>query len=318
VKENGVNWVKRLAIAVALISIPSALVALTCDTVTPREAIIGEIWSGAGLPGGVDDNAVTVPNPMPITPSNLLRVDAITTEVAGKSFVNHVFYPKVSNGKLVLLGGGHASAYTIWNNALGYKEMASDLIAAGYTVAAIYMPFAVDDSLLTVKNHNTLTATNQFSGLRYFLEPPIKIINKFAGSFSEIYVVGKSGGGWLANVLSAIDTRITKSVSVAGSMPMSFSDAAWSGKRDWEQKLPRLLATYEDLYVMATDGGRKQLMIYNLGDTCCFKGSDYNAKPFGGAIAMQTGGRWSVLVDNVNQHTISPWARSKILAFFGS
>jgi hypothetical protein len=285
-----------------------------------RTDLINKIWTGHGRPTNGVDSIAIIANPMPVIPANLLRVEHWTFEMYDYSgnfvdtSVDTVFWPKVGNGKLVLLAAGHGVEYGIWNKAHGYTDTASDLINAGYTVVTLFMPFAGD-----VTEHNALPQpTSTINYLKFFVDPATRALNQTANQFSAAYMVGKSGGGWLTHLLAAIDTRIAKSVGIAGSMPL-FISGNWPGKRDFEQFLPGLGVDYPDLYIIAADTGREQMQILNHDDPCCFTGSFYESlsHPYGPDIATATSNRWSIYIDNVNDHTISANARRLILNFFG-
>jgi hypothetical protein len=260
-----------------------------------RTDLINKIWTGHGRPTNGVDSIAIIANPMPVIPANLLRVEHWTFEMYDYSgnfvdtSVDTVFWPKVGNGKLVLLAAGHGIEYGIWNKAHGYTDTASDLIDAGYTVVTLFMPFAGD-----VTEHNALPQpTSTINYLKFFVDPATRALNQTANQFSAAYMVGKSGGGWLTHLLAAIDTRIAKSVGIAGSMPL-FISGNWPGKRDFEQFLPGLGVDYPDLYIIAADTGREQMQILNHDDPCCFTGSFYESlsHPYGPDIATATSNRW--------------------------
>jgi hypothetical protein len=100
------------------------------------------------------------------------------------------------------------------------------------------------------------------------------MVAELSRRFYDIAMVGLSGGGWTTTVYSAIDTRISKSYPVAGSLPFSLRYQGRVG--DWEQTDPGLysIAGYLDLYVLGASGpARSQLQVLNTRDPCCFAGT---------------------------------------------
>ena len=134
-------------------------------------------------------------------------------------------------------------------------------------------------------------------------------------------MVGLSGGGWTTTLYSAIDDRISKNYSIAGSFPLYMkSDTRNFG--DYEQNIPELynIANYEEMYTLAsfgTDRHSVQIFIYN--DPCCYQAELYEKFPYGDAIQnkldMLNGeGKFSVFLDNTtNKHEVSDYALSLIL-----
>jgi hypothetical protein len=124
-------------------------------------------------------------------------------------------------------------------------------------------------------------AYDGFSPLQYFLDTPIVALNTFLAQNpapTSITAMGVSGGGWTVTLLAALDTRIGRSVQIAGTLPLPLRNSHVNEHGDWEQRLPGLTAgegqlDYLDLYLMGADGGRSQLQINNEFDTCCFSGT---------------------------------------------
>lgn len=100
-------------------------------------------------------------------------------------------------------------------------------------------------------------------------------------------MMGASGGGWSTVLAAAVDPRIAKSASVAGSLPSFLPSATDSCtfSRDAEQlNGPGVLyggISYLDLYILAANGiqqsgaKRQHIQINNQFDSCCFFGINY-------------------------------------------
>jgi hypothetical protein len=115
------------------------------------------------------------------------------------------------------------------------------------------------------------------SFLRFFLTLPVLCLN-YAQSlniFSNFAAVGISGGGWSTTWMAALDSRISRSYSVAGTQPL-YMRPANASLGDAEQVWPELYAGcgYLDLYMMATYGKHHE-QIYNYADDGTFGVAQY-------------------------------------------
>ena len=134
-------------------------------------------------------------------------------------------------------------------------------------------------------------------------------------------MAGKNSGGWTTVIVSAIDTRIEESYSIAGSFPlwMSSDPANYS---DYEQNLPDFyrIANYLELYLLSSYGeNRKLVLFYNEFDPCCFPGTLYEKFPFESTIKdklnLLGNGKFDVIIDNgQNKHIISDSVMNKIIS----
>jgi hypothetical protein len=131
-------------------------------------------------------------------------------------------------------------------------------------------------------NHNWFAVLDKpgESSLAYFFNHIYRALDYLGPTYTTIHMVGRSGGGWATTIYAALDWRITRSVSVAGSLPIEFRGPDIDGKDDlgdWEQYGAYLfkLVKYQDLYEAA--GGieepRRHAEIYNEFDGCCFSGA---------------------------------------------
>lgn len=87
----------------------------------------------------------------------------------------------------------------------------------------------------------------------------------------RVAMTGLSGGGWQTAVLSAIDTRITTIIPVAGHSPVWQRVNCVSDIGDLEQNPTDLCAVADYDLMTALFAPRPTLLIYNLRDDCCFR-----------------------------------------------
>jgi hypothetical protein len=122
-------------------------------------------------------------------------------------------------------------------------------------------------------------------------------------------MIGISGGGWATTLYSAIDTRITKSYPVAGTLPLFLRIPRDWG--DWEQFEPELyqIADYLELYILGSYGDfRKQFQILNKYDSCCFAGIKYQVyeNEIKKAVSLLGKGEFDIFLDDTHkEHKIS-------------
>jgi hypothetical protein len=157
--------------------------------------------------------------------------------------------------------------------------------------------------------------------LQYYVDPVLGAVN-FAierKHYNRIGMAGLSGGGWTTTLVSAIDSRIQRSYSVAGSLPTRYKSEDEIG--DWEQRARDLLdvADYSDLYLMGSaEKSRKTHLIYNSDDGCCFKGRV--ASTFANdlkSFAKENGfGVVDVTIVQGHDHDVAPAAADFILEDF--
>jgi len=115
------------------------------------------------------------------------------------------------------------------------------------------------------------------SALAYFLNPIDLALDQVASRYATIKMVGRSGGGWTTTLYAALDSRISQSISVAGTAPIAARSIDSDGRDDlgdWEQygaTIYRWL-DYQDLYALAASEGRRHAQMYFEFDNCCFSG----------------------------------------------
>ena len=315
------------------------------DLIKKRDKLIDYIWMGDGFPSQFPDRV-----DMNISPNgyqdikNLERIDSFTINMDfGKyedkiflskdmemNSISYLFTPTISNKKLVIFHQGHAE-----QDFLVDKTKISEFLDNGFSVLIFSPPvhgmnnepvleFERFGKLrLNSHNHFNLIDNEYFHPLKFFVEPIIVSLNYVEQNldYDNYYMVGLSGGGWTTTLTSALDHRISKNYSIAGSFPLYMkSDRLNFG--DYEQTKPELysIATYEELYIMSsfyTDQHSVQIFIYN--DPCCFQAELYEKFPYGDAIQDQLdilggGGKFSVFLDSSTRvHEVSDHALSLVL-----
>ena len=180
---------------------------------------------------------------------------------------------------------------------------------------------------LNSHNHFRLIDNENMHSIKFFIEPVMITLNQIEQnySFESFNMVGLSGGGWSTIVISALDDRIKKSYSVAGSFPIWMrSDTSNLG--DYEQTIPEFykIANYEELYIMSAFGEERELILfYNEFDPCCFSGKLYQLFPFKTIIQERLKilgeGEFDVIIDvGQNKHIISDFTLNRIFSSLGS
>jgi dienelactone hydrolase len=206
----------------------------------------------------------------------------------------------------------------------------SRLASRGYPVIALAMPLlgmndrptvrlAGGDEML-VESHDQMGLLDH--PLQYFVEPVVVAVNYARERLgaARVGMIGISGGAWTTTVAAAVDPRIGFVFPVAGSLPLALRSRSWvRDGGDFEQIYPPLLrvASYLDLYVMGAAGeGRRQLMIYNDEDPCCFAGA--RAALFAPAVTRRVrelgAGRFDLVVDRNDEHSLSAAGLDRIFA----
>ena len=295
-----------------------------------KTSLIKYIWKNqmpTKLPANIEENFID-DNFRDV--KNLQQIDKITIEMEhGINSIAYLFIPYESNNKLIIYHQGHDGDFLLGKNTIQF------FLKNGYSIIAFNMPLKGMNNQPVIETSDfgpikfishkqfPLLESSKFSPLKYFVEPIVLSLNYIDESYNydDYYMVGISGGGWTTVVYSAIDERVSKSYSVAGSYPLHLRHEA-KNLGDYEQINPNLyrIANYLELYIMSSFGDDRklvQLFIYN--DPCCFKAELYEKFPYGNAIQdrleiLGGEGKFSVFLDNsTNQHEISDHALSLIL-----
>jgi len=239
---------------------------------------------------------------------------------------SYLFLPEKSNNKLIIYHQGHAGGFVLG------KDIISDFLKEGYSVLAFSMPLVGDNNQpiadlghfgkIKLTQHDQLALLETPDGespIKFFVEPIIVSLNYIEENynFESYYMVGISGGGWTTTLVTALDDRISKSYSVAGSLPFFLrNDAQDLG--DYEQRLTSLykIANYLELYTMSSHGEeRKHVQIFNKFDPCCFAGE--SSLIYYDAINLKLldlPGTFEIWIDDTHkEHKISTHTRNLIL-----
>ena len=205
-----------------------------------RSRLVAQIWAERGYPLRTADAITSNVNPLILESSipfvNLRQVDRYVVTTNGNTVQPLVLRPIASNGKLVIVGLGHAISGTL-AGVTTTPQLINIALERGATVLLTPMPLggtAAHDALGTQR-------TSAFHPMQYFLDPGIVALNTYLAQNpapTEILAAGISGGGWSTVMISALDTRVTSSFPIAGSLPLNLRDTSnVHDYGDWEQRL---------------------------------------------------------------------------------
>ena len=213
----------------------------------------------------------------------------------------HHFIPAVGKkNRVVIVHHGHGATLnddaSLDDIGYGMERTINNLLIAGYSVMAMYMPGCLPPGAFCTIDHKDIVETpTTGSEIKFFIEPVATVINyvetqSHADSFPvyrDINMVGLSGGGWTTTVYAALDPRIKLSVPVAGSHPIVSSVGRLYRGRRADPAAFYDIAGYTDLYVLGGYGvDRRQVQVLIRHDNCCF------GEPLGEYDAAQTGIPW--------------------------
>lgn len=289
------------------------------DVVLKRNSLIDFIWKDDTLPNHqnylIDLNIVDERYNL----SNLNTIDKITISMKyGVKSVSYLFTPENPNNHLVIYHQGHAGDF------INGKEIIQSLIENNYTVLAFSMPLIglnnqpiIDDPnfgkiKLDLHDKFKFLESDNFSSISYFVEPIVISLNYLDENyhFDSYNFIGISGGGWTGVLYAALDERINKNFSIAGSAPFYLRTIP-ENFGDYEDQLPQLYrnANYLELYILASNGEKRELVqIFNKFDPCCFSGDIYlNYEPLISDKVNSLGsGSFEIFIDDTHtEHKIS-------------
>jgi hypothetical protein len=194
------------------------------------------------------------------------RIDRLTVTLKnGFTSVAYDLWPRDWNGRTLIFHNGHRQDLDASLHVLKW------FLARRWRVVTMAMPLAGQNSYPSRFGdprglHNDFVRLPRPLGV--FVEPVVAVVNYTRADT----MVGLSGGGWTTVLAAAIDSRIVRSYSVAGTIPRrSLCEPAGSGcEGDFEQWM---IPNYLPLYELGSERGRRQMALYNLDDPCCFAGS---------------------------------------------
>ena len=290
------------------------------DIFEKRNQLIQFIWNSDDLPSRLPDYVEqNISDERFSDLSNLKQIDKLTIEMeSGISSIVYIFLSEIDNNDVILYHQGHSGGF------INGKNTIQKLLNSGFTVAAFSMPLTGmnNEPIIEIENigsvkifkHNQFVhlERDDFSPMSYFFTPISLTLNYFDKNFSidKYHMIGISGGGWTTTVYPAIDTRISESFSVAGSLPLSLRNTI-EDVGDYEQYHPKFysIANYLDLYAMSSSGlGREHVQIFNKYDPCCFAGKNlslYYDSILDSVIQFDSGNFEIIIDDSHKEHKIS-------------
>ena len=298
------------------------------DILEKRSELINYIWKSDKLPV---DYPTLIESDFTDTRysdlKNLKTIEKINIEM--KNNVNSIVYlflPEKSNEKLFIYHQGHAGDF------IHGKQTIQKLLNAGFSVAAFSMPLEGMNSQPVIEldnigevkffKHNQLVLLEEenFSTLIYFFSPINTTLNYLSENyaFTDYYMVGISGGGWTSTIYPALDTRISKSFAIAGSIPLSLRTVI-DDVGDYEQFHPDLfsITNYFQIYIMSSYGeDREFIQIFNKYDTCCFFNNSFLAydEKIQNFVNELNYGKFTLVVDDTHTgHKISDYVIELII-----
>ncbi len=287
-----------------------------------RSKLVAEIWPGGFPNGVMPASAVQTTSDNAVgNSSGLFKYLSAgkNTELSAEYRLNinvgyginsivYLWVPKQSTNRLFLVHDGHSDDSYDGQGNVSVRAIVNPtnlatvktLLAQHYAVMWVQMPLSGDN--LTASSPQVPFSVrcragcdrhaeifraftgSSVSPFRFFVDPVIVAVNyaMSIGKYLDISMMGASGGGWTTLLVAAIDPRVAKSASVAGSVPLFLRSgkcgAASVGDAEQQSQRGSLYndITYFDLYIMAANGAnRRHLQVNNQFDRCCFFGISY-------------------------------------------
>jgi len=256
------------------------------------------------------------------------RVDKLTiTMKHGLHSIAYLIHGTNKSEELVIYHHGHRK------KTPQERKNIKRILKKGYSVMVFNMPLFDGNNRpvvpifptkkIKLNKHNQLKylQSEDFSPILYFVEPIAVGINYAQENINvkKIDMVGISGGGWTTTLYAAIDPRLNKSFSVAGSLPLYLREEKFKEHGDYEQWDPPLYETanYLDLYILGSVGaGRAHVQILNKFDPCCFWGERHLKYVYSVESKLRElkEGEFKYFLDDTHRgHKISKWAMDLIL-----
>jgi len=300
------------------------LLSVTPDNLdSVRKKLSSIIFGTPTLPEQLPDTVYEIEDESYSCLTNLDKIEQFKiTQKYGIESVGYIFHPKNPVQRLMIYHQGHRGDFIS-----GYETIKS-FLDKGFTVYAFCMPLLGKNNqpkiYLKKLGEISFSEHDRFKYLenpiQYFIAPIISMINySELENFSNITMVGISGGGWTTTLTAAVDSRINSSFPVAGTYPMFIRFQKPSKNYgDFEQTYERLYSevNYLDLNVLGAAGKeRLQTQILNKYDDCCFDGDDFKfyADFISTKVENFENGSFQVFSDTSHsEHKISQLALSRI------
>ena len=290
-----------------------------------RQQALEFIWPGEKrLPTQLPDQVLKdTPSPFLETLENLGSVDRFTVSMRDGQFtsVSFLFHPQkeLVPKRLMIFHQGHSGTLV----ERGGLDTIQFFLKRGYAVLTFYMPLR-GPNLSPFWNDKKPSKHDYIfkytpNPMAVFLQPVRVVLNSIlnAENFSEVDMIGISGGGWTTTLYAALDPAIKNSIPVAGSLPIYMRNKYERDKRGDEEQVFNAMyriVGYPDLYMLAAlEPGRKQIQILNRQDRCCFKVAsepDYVAL-IQNQLSSISGGNYFFELDNYPGHMITDWALNR-------
>jgi Concanavalin A-like lectin/glucanases superfamily len=317
------------------------------DVETVRTNIINYLWPTTGWPGSkMPQSVTTVYDPchginnsgwyQGLSNLNLVaKIDRLDIKMDHDKYgvdwhsYAYLLQPKTSINRLLIVHQGHGDSFFL----CGINETIEFFLSHGFSIMTFYMPlygenvpYSQDWPYNTYGYcHDGVYDVLGKSFIHVFLEPVVVGINyvKSQYNFLDISMTGISGGGWTTHWCAALDTRISMSFPVAGSLPLYIMQVStitngnswgchWENGIDKEQYWSELygygyidgsnsITSYLDLYIMGGYGeNREEVQILNQYE-CIFYGVTYRTyEPYVRDAVEQLGqGAFSVYLNTI-------------------
>ena len=258
---------------------------------------------------------------------NLKNIDKLSIEMKHNiNSIVYIFHAEQSNDELIIYHQGHSGGFINGKSTINY------FLKNGYSVMAFSMPLVGmnNQPIINIENigsikffeHEQLRFldSENFSPLNYFFTPINFSLNylDLNYNFKNYHMVGISGGGWTTTIYPALDTRISKSFAVSGSLPL-FLRINSQDIGDYEQIHYELyqISNYLELYIMNSYGqDRGFYQIFNKYDPCCFSGERFEVyeTEIKDIVSKLNYGTFDIILDDTHKdHKISEFVQKSIL-----
>lgn len=307
---------------------PRALIApdVRRDPQSVRARLVELVWGADGYPADLLPETVDVgitDYPLPRLAAGV-RVDRLRV-VMEHGMWSTLYYLRAlrPNNRLVLYHHGFGEKMKT------VTPLLNTLLAGGYDVLAINALGNAGNSIWAPVNDGSGGAVHLFFDLqridrplRFHPEPVIAGLNHVLQSRSYLSsdMIGFSMGGFMTALTAAIEPRIERSYSIAGTYP-NYLRTGQEVMTVGPPYFPQLLAIANqlDLYVLGAAGShRSQLRIFNRYDRCCFngvRGKVYEDAVRDAVAGTTGGGVFAVVLDESHaDHRVSKFTIETVLA----